>query len=110
MSGANVRPQGRNEKEMSGAKVPKQIEKILAKNATPSRRTFLKSAGLLAVSLSAGAGVESALAAQAPGAAAAAPAGPYPDPNYKQLDSWIVIHQDNTATFFVGKTDCGQGT
>jgi len=37
-------------------------------------------------------------------------AGPYPDPDYKQLDSWIVIHQDNTATFYVGKTDCGQGT
>src|SRR5438067_1775875 len=92
-------------------KVPKQVEKILAKNGTPSRRTFLKSAGLLVVSLSAGPGMETALAAQAPGAgAAAAPAGLYPDPNYKQLDSWIVIHQDNTATFFVGKTDCGQGT
>ena len=37
-------------------------------------------------------------------------AGPYPDPDYRQLDSWIVIHQDNTATFYVGKTDCGQGT
>src|SRR5262249_30221307 len=32
------------------------------------------------------------------------------DPDYRQLDSWIVIHQDNTATFYVGKTDCGQGT
>src|SRR5262249_8539699 len=37
-------------------------------------------------------------------------AGPYPDPDFRQLDSWIVIHQNNTATFFVGKTDCGQGT
>ena len=37
-------------------------------------------------------------------------AGPYPDPDFRQLDSWIVIHQDNTATFYVGKTDCGQGT
>src|SRR5437867_2460910 len=37
-------------------------------------------------------------------------AGPYPDPNFRQLDSWIVIHEDNTATFYVGKTDCGQGT
>src|SRR5690606_36076716 len=26
------------------------------------------------------------------------------------LDTWIVIHPDNTATFFVGKTDGGQGT
>jgi CO/xanthine dehydrogenase Mo-binding subunit len=36
--------------------------------------------------------------------------GPYPDPDFRQLDSWIVIHQDNTATFYVGKTDLGQGT
>ena len=36
--------------------------------------------------------------------------GPYPDPDFQQLDSWIVIHEDNTATFYVGKTDCGQGT
>src|SRR6185295_12925973 len=41
---------------------------------------------------------------------AQAAAGPYPDPDFKQLDSWIVVHQDNTATFYVGKTDCGQGT
>ena len=34
----------------------------------------------------------------------------YPDVDFRQLDSWIVIHQDNTATFHVGKTDCGQGT
>ncbi len=43
-------------------------------------------------------------------AAPAPPAGPYPDPDFRQLDSWIVIHGDNTATFYVGKTDCGQGT
>jgi CO/xanthine dehydrogenase Mo-binding subunit len=44
----------------------------------------------------------------APGEAQAA--GPYPDPDFRQLDSWIVIRQDNTATFYVGKTDLGQGT
>jgi CO/xanthine dehydrogenase Mo-binding subunit len=37
-------------------------------------------------------------------------AGPYQDPDFLQLDSWIVIRQDNTATFYVGKTDLGQGT
>ena len=37
-------------------------------------------------------------------------AGPYPDRDFLQLDSWIVIRPDNTATFFVGKTDLGQGT
>ena len=39
-----------------------------------------------------------------------AAAGPYPDPDFRQLDSWIVIRADNTATFYVGKTDLGQGT
>jgi CO/xanthine dehydrogenase Mo-binding subunit len=75
--------------------VPKQIEETL------SRRDFLTSAGLLAVSFS---------AMNTQSLAAAPTAGPYPDPDFKQLDSWIVIHQDGTATFYVGKTDCGQGT
>ena len=37
-------------------------------------------------------------------------AGPYPDRDFRQLDSWIAIREDNTATFYVGKTDLGQGT
>ncbi len=36
--------------------------------------------------------------------------GPYPDIDFRQLDSWIVIRTDGTATFYVGKTDLGQGT
>ncbi len=76
-------------KESGG--IPKRVEEALA-----SRRSFLKGAGLLVVSLGSSASAQSA--------------GPYPDPNFRQLDSWIVIHQDNTATFYVGKTDCGQGT
>ena len=43
-------------------------------------------------------------------AQAGAGAGPYPDLDFRQLDSWIVIREDNTATFYVGKTDLGQGT
>lgn len=94
--------------------VPKQVEELLEKwNGTTSRRNFLKGSGLLVVSFSAAAiananpfspeaGAEAAAAAQA--------AGPYPDPDFRQLDSWIVIHQDSTATFYVGKTDGGQGT
>jgi nicotinate dehydrogenase subunit B len=84
--------------------IPKYIEDVLEKqNGVTSRRDFLKTSGLLIVSLSA-----SAAAGQH--AAAAQATGPYPDPDFRQLDSWIVIHEDNTATFFVGKTDCGQGT
>src|SRR5262249_30366969 len=45
-----------------------------------------------------------------PFAGAGDAAGPYPDPDFRQLDAWIAIHADNTATFSVGKTDCGQGT
>lgn len=72
--------------------VPRHIEKALA----ASRRDFLSSAGLFAITFAAPA------PAQTP--------GPYRDPDFHQLDSWIVIHQNNTATFYVGKTDPGQGT
>ena len=71
------------------------------------RRGFLKSAGLLAVSFGAFAAVAPATCADA---AAPQGPGPYPDPDFHQIDSWIVIHENNTATFYVGKTDPGQGT
>ena len=84
------------------------IEKILLEHcATPSRREFLKTSGMLVVGVSAAAVVGPFVTgAGAQGGAR----GLYPDPDYHQLDSWIVIHEDNTATFYVGKTDCGQGT
>ena len=84
------------------AGIPKQVEEIL----TTHRRGFLKNAGLLLVSFGAYSG--STAKAQAQGSSGAA--GPYPDPDFRQLDSWIVIHENNTATFYVGKTDPGQGT
>ena len=65
-----------------------------------TRRDFLKTSGFLVVSFSAM--PLELMTAQSP--------GPYPDPDFRQLDSWIVIREDNTATFFVGKTDLGQGT
>ncbi len=77
----------------SSTGIPKLVEDLL----TTHRRGFIKSAGLLLVGLSA-----SSRAAESP--------GPYPDPDFRQLDSWIVIHENNTATFYVGKTDLGQGT
>ena len=79
------------------------IDQLLDKFSSPTRREFLKISGRLVVSFS-------ALSHLAPLAAFAQGQGPYPDPDYKQLDSWIVIHSDNTATFYVGKTDLGQGT
>ena len=67
-----------------------------------TRRDFIKTSGFLVVGLS----VAGDIVLDAQGAGA----GPYPDIDFRQLDSWIVIRQDNTATFFVGKTDLGQGT
>ena len=76
-----------------------------------SRRNFLKQSGFLVVGFSAAANNSFILAAAQTAATTAAQAsGLYPDPDFRQLDSWIVIRQDNTATFYVGKTDLGQGT
>jgi nicotinate dehydrogenase subunit B len=70
-----------------------------------TRRDFLKTSGMLVVGVSAMSVAHAHLFAAGEQAA-----GPYPDPDFRQLDSWIVIREDNTATFYVGKTDLGQGT
>ena len=67
-----------------------------------TRRDFLKTSGMLVVGLGALPSAGFDAFTQMP--------GPYADPDFRQLDSWIVIRQDNTATFYVGKTDLGQGT
>ena len=86
--------------------IPSFVTDLLDRRiAAPSRREFLKTSGMLVVT----AGV-AAVARPFVADVLAQAGGPYPDPNFRQLDSWIVIHQDNTATFYVGKTDCGQGT
>jgi nicotinate dehydrogenase subunit B len=72
---------------------------------TTTRRAFLKTSGMLVV----GIGAATMTGVQLFDTIVEA-AGPYPDPDFRQLDSWIVVHEDNTATFYVGKTDCGQGT
>jgi nicotinate dehydrogenase subunit B len=91
--------------------VPRSIDALMARGAaTTSRREFLRTSGALVVSFGVG-GVPSDLIAGAHDSAAGhLRAGPYPDPDYLQLDTWVAIHGDNTATFYVGKTDCGQGT
>ncbi|MGE3488676.1 MAG: molybdopterin cofactor-binding domain-containing protein [Vicinamibacterales bacterium] len=70
------------------------------------RRQLLKTSGYLIVSGGVLSLAPERLLAQLSGSQT----GPYPDPDFLQLDSWIVIRADNTATFFVGKTDLGQGT
>jgi nicotinate dehydrogenase subunit B len=77
-----------------------------ARQVRPTRRKFLQTSGMLVASVAAISveGVDAFLQQ------AASPSGRYPDLDFLQLDSWIVIRPDNTATFFVGKTDLGQGT
>ena len=72
-----------------------------------ARREFLKTTGAVVVGLS----VAEKVAAQAPAGGAAAAqrglvSGP-PDP--AQVDSYIAIHPDNTATIFAGYVELGQG-
>src|SRR5215203_7349072 len=69
------------------------------------RRTFLRTSGMLIASVAAMPPENLDPFLQRPPAP-----GPYPDLDYLQLDSWIAIRPDNTATFYVGKTDLGQGT
>jgi CO/xanthine dehydrogenase Mo-binding subunit len=94
--------------------IPAHIEDLLdarsdASSSGHSRRDFLRSSGLFVVS--ALAAPADLFAQGARGAAPTAPGvGPYPDRDFRQLDSWIAVREDNTATFYVGKTDLGQGT
>jgi CO/xanthine dehydrogenase Mo-binding subunit len=92
-------------------RIPPEVERALEEAAEgTSRRDFLKTSGLLVVSFSAMSAVAATpFGAIVPAAAAQGP-GPYPDPDFRQLDAWIAIREDNTATFYVGKTDLGQGT
>ncbi|MCZ6888215.1 MAG: molybdopterin-dependent oxidoreductase [Gammaproteobacteria bacterium] len=86
-------------------KLPQAVEDaILSANRSASRRDFLKSSGALVIAV----GVNAIPGGKA--FAQAAAAGLYPDPDFLKLDTWILLHPDNTATFFVGKTDGGQGT
>src|SRR5215469_3558587 len=79
---------------MNRSAIPKQVEEILSTH----RRGFLKTAGMLLVGFA------------APVSPPADEPGPYPVVDPQKLDSWIVIHANGTATFYVGKTDPGQGT
>jgi nicotinate dehydrogenase subunit B len=89
----------------AGIRFPQALEDALQRaNPATSRRSFLKSSGALVFSMSVSSLPGGRALAQAAGA------GPYPDRDFRQLDTWIVIHPNNTATFFVGKTDGGQGT
>ena len=98
---------------MHSTEIPKAIEDALETcHGTTSRRDFLKSSGVFVLSLSGArmantGGSGSGAGSQAPVTPTAAP---YLDPDFRLLNSWLAVHEDDTVTFYVGKTDGGQGT
>src|SRR6266852_521527 len=64
-----------------------------------TRRDFIKSGGAMVVSLSLG----DTLLAQAPTPTAARSL------DLRQIDTWLAIHADNTATVYIGFAELGQG-
>lgn len=85
--------------------------------AMAGRRAFLRSGGALLVGLSLGAcatgdGAATAQAGRARTAAGTAPDGRIPvagPPDAALLDTWLAIHEDNTATLYLGFAELGQG-
>ena len=76
-----------------------------------SRRRFLKGAGALIVTFSAG-GITGAAFGQARGGAGQGRGGAAPDPGAipaGRLDSWIAIGADGRVTAYTGKAELGQG-
>ena len=73
------------------------------------RREFLKAGGALIIGFSSAGFIGDAMAAQGVTGSAArgAVAGP---PNPKQIDTWLAVHADNTATIFIGYVELGQGS
>ena len=66
-----------------------------------TRRDFLKAGGALVI----GFHLKGELAAQGPPGR-----GPQPGvPDANQIDTWLAIHADNTATLYVGFAELGQG-
>src|SRR5215472_5003354 len=63
-------------------------------DAMNTRRDFLKAGGALVIGFS--------LRAQDRGSVA----GP---PDAKLIDTWLAIHEDNTATIYIGFAELGQG-
>ena len=78
--------------------------------AIRGRRDFLKAGGAILVGFSlTGAGLSGAFAAQQ--VSEAAPRGLVPGPpDPRQLDTWLAVHEDNTATVYIGYVELGQGS
>jgi nicotinate dehydrogenase subunit B len=76
-----------------------------------SRKAFLKGGGALVVGLSLAGAAQSAHAANNPTATFSRHSGATPEPtDPNQIDSYLEINPDNTATLYTGWVELGQGT
>ena len=66
------------------------------------RRDFLKAGGALVIGFSSAGLISDAIFAQGPAIARG--------PDAKQIDTWLAIHSDNTATVYIGYVELGQGS
>ena len=78
--------------------------KTAAPDLPLDRREFLKAGGALVIGFSLGGLPTLTYAADGERGSSAGP----PDP--KQIDTWLAIHADNTATLYIGFVELGQGT
>ncbi len=93
--------------------IPEHLNKALEPwTGTTSRRDFLRTSGLFVLGFGGVGFVGPSVLGSGLGSYDVGPdsAAPYPHPDFRLLDSWLVVHEDGTATFYVGKTDGGQGT
>lgn len=72
----------------------------------PERRDFLRRGGALVIGLSLAGCITPRRPAQGPSPWRAPQPGP---PDATQLDTWLAIHADNTATLYMGFAELGQG-
>src|SRR4051812_35193865 len=107
-------PEGRRRdgegSEMTDNDSTSGLAKVLSEQEI-SRSRFLKGGTGLVVGLSVAATAGKALALNNPTANALSPRGALPGPpDPAQIDSWLQINPDNTATLYHGVAELGQGT
>lgn len=76
--------------------------------ASLPRRDFIKAGGALVIGFSMRGALANLLDAEDQASAARGRIAGPPDP--KQIDTWLAIHSDNTATVYIGYVELGQGS
>jgi nicotinate dehydrogenase subunit B len=87
-----------------------KLAQTTSRSAQLPRREFLKAGGALVIGFSSVSLISDALFAQAPQTFSAPRSGAAGPPDPKQIDTWLAVHADNTATVYIGYVELGQGS